>query len=641
MYVKIGHSEDIIAAWQDDARPEDSATFSGDEPQSVARDAEAAALATSGISFDAGPKPPAGMLRDSKLATAPPPGAAARAAGVLQGAGSGRPAATGTIGDAPVGPSPSAIGGGAPAAAPGSASASASAAAREQASASAEGTFGRGAVAASLGVVGTAAGYMGSIVDDRRDTSSEVGSDILGGSASRIVRGAARWAKGFGEVKSVAGAGPIGRAAAGPGAASSTPQVPAGAAWIRGGGSTAAAARGLPTSASRSAAATSGRAAGKAAAGIGRTAAANAGKAAAAGAGKGLAAAAAAAGVPTVVLVMAVLAALACCGLALCMCGAGASSTQARAVGLSAEVQALRPYVSYYMHQEGMGDFVELALAVCQHESGGAGWKIADHDPFQCAESTGAARPGFPDAGTVTDPVKGEDGDDWWCSASVKQGCAYLSDKLRLWGCDDPCDLATLKNVLQTYNSGPGWHAYVLANGGSWSEDLARRYGIGTPNYPMRVLEYYEVSYGASGDGAAVADWVKARENKWTVYSQDGALRVDPDRTGATDCSGMCRAAYLAVTGMDIGWYTGDQSLGGVEIASGSRGQTISASELKPGDLVFCNFRGFNPTWDHVEMYVGDGQLMGMGHAPGPHYSGDVSSYVAGTYNWQVRRYLI
>ncbi|EFV31829.1 NlpC/P60 family protein [Eggerthella sp. 1_3_56FAA] len=337
---------------------------------------------------------------------------------------------------------------------------------------------------------------------------------------------------------------------------------------------------------------------------------------------------------------MAMLAALALCGLVLCMCGAGASSTQARAVGLSEEVQALRPYVSYYMHQEGKGEFVELALAVCQHESGGAGWKIADHDPFQCAESTGASRPGFPDAGTVADPVTGVDGDDWWCSASVKQGCAYLSDKLRLWGCDDPCDLEALKNVLQTYNSGPGWHAYALSNGGRWSEDLARSYGIGTPNYPLRVLEHYEVSYGASGDGAAVAEWVKARENKWLVYSQDASLRVDPDRTGATDCSGMCRAAYLAVTGMDIGWYTGDQSLGGKEIASGSRGQGVSASQLEPGDLVFCSFNGYNPTWDHVEMYVGDGQLMGMGHAPGPHYSGDVSSYVANTYNWQVRRYL-
>ena len=117
------------------------------------------------------------------------------------------------------------------------------------------------------------------------------------------------------------------------------------------------------------------------------------------------------------------------------------------------------------------------------------------------------------------DPVTGADGDDWWCSASVKQGCAYLSDKLRLWGCDDPCDLEALKNVLQTYNSGPGWHAYALSNGGRWSEDLARSYGIGTPNYPLRVLEHYEVSYGASGDGAAVAEWVKARENKWLVYS--------------------------------------------------------------------------------------------------------------------------
>ena len=195
-----------------------------------------------------------------------------------------------------------------------------------------------------------------------------------------------------------------------------------------------------------------------------------------------------------------------------------------------------------------------------------------------------------------------------------------------------------MKIGVQTYNSGPGWHAYALSNGGRWSEDLARSYGIGTPNYPLRVLEHYEVSYGASGDGAAVAEWVQARENQWHAFSQDASLRADPDRTGAPDCSGMCRAAYLAGTGMDIGWYTGDQSLGGKEIASGSRGQGVSASQLEPGDLVFCNFNGYNPTWDHVEMYVGDGQLMGMGHAPGPHYSGDVSGYGANAYNWQVRR---
>ena len=588
MYVNIGHSEDVIAAWQDDARPEDSATFAGDAPQSNARSADAAALETSGISFAAGPAAPAGTMFDSRLSPAPP-GAAARAAGALQGAGaqaSAVPASLGAAGDTgsaaprPAVPAPAGFeSAGAPSPAAGSPSPG-----------SAGTASGRAAAPAALGIAGTAWGYLESTVDDGRDTSSEAGSDMLVGGASTVARRAARRPGRAGSGQGPAGpagraglpgdpARPAGRAPGGPGAAG-----------VRGAGSTAAAA--------------------------------------------------AAVGAPTVALAMAMLAALALCGLVLCMCGAGASSTQARAVGLSEEVQALRPYVSYYMHQEGKGEFVELALAVCQHESGGAGWKIADHDPFQCAESTGASRPGFPDAGTVADPVTGADGDDWWCSASVKQGCAYLSDKLRLWGCDDPCDLEALKNVLQTYNSGPGWHAYALSNGGRWSEDLARSYGIGTPNYPLRVLEHYEVSYGASGDGAAVAEWVKARENKWLVYSQDASLRVDPDRTGATDCSGMCRAAYLAVTGMDIGWYTGDQSLGGKEIASGSRGQGVSASQLEPGDLVFCNFNGYNPTWDHVEMYVGDGQLMGMGHAPGPHYSGDVSSYVANTYNWQVRRYL-
>ena len=639
MYVNIGHSEDIIATRQDDARLEDAATFADDAPQSNARSADAAALETSGISFAAGPAAPAGTMFDSRLSPAPP-GAPARAAGALQGIGvreTAGPWRSGSEGipagapAAPAAPAPARR----PAGAPGSASAG------DPVPAGSGATPGRAAAPAALRFAGTAWGYVESTVDDGRDTASEAGSDVLAGGANGLVRRTARRVKGAGQAKGAAGAGPVGRAAAQPGTAgpSAAPGAP-GAAGVRGAGSTAAAARSAAPAAASRAAASSGAAAGKAAAGVGRAAAANAGKAAAAGAGKGLAAAAAAVGVPTVALAMVVLAALACCGLVLCMCGAGASSTQARAVGLSDEVQALRPYVSYYMHQEGKGEFVELALAVCQHESGGAGWQIDDHDPFQCAESTGAARPGFPHAGTVADPVKGVDGDDWWCSASVRQGCAYLSDKLRLWGCDDPCDLEALKNVLQTYNSGPGWHAYALANGGRWSEDLARRYGIGTPDYPTRVLEYYEVSYGASGDGAAVAEWVKARENKWTVYSQDASLRVDPDRTGATDCSGMCRAAYLAVTGMDIGWYTGDQSLGGKEIASGSGGQGVSASRLEPGDLVFCNFGGYNPTWDHVEMYVGDGQLMGMGHAPGPHYSGDVSSYVANTYNWQVRRYL-
>ena len=58
MYVNIGHSEDIIATRQDDARLEDAATFADDAPQSNARSADAAALETSGISFAAGPAPP-------------------------------------------------------------------------------------------------------------------------------------------------------------------------------------------------------------------------------------------------------------------------------------------------------------------------------------------------------------------------------------------------------------------------------------------------------------------------------------------------------------------------------------------------------------------------------------------------------
>ncbi|MFR2244828.1 MAG: hypothetical protein ACLTS2_03370, partial [Eggerthella lenta] len=190
MYVNIGHSEDVIAAWQDDARPEDSATFAGDAPQSNARSADAAALETSGISFAAGPAAPAGTMFDSRLSPAPP-GAAARAAGALQGAGaqaSAVPASLGAAGDTgsaaprPAVPAPAGFeSAGAPSPAAGSPSPG-----------SAGTASGRAAAPAALGIAGTAWGYLESTVDDGRDTSSEAGSDMLVGGASTVARRAAR-----------------------------------------------------------------------------------------------------------------------------------------------------------------------------------------------------------------------------------------------------------------------------------------------------------------------------------------------------------------------------------------------------------------------------------------------------------------
>jgi hypothetical protein len=37
---------------------------------------------------------------------------------------------------------------------------------------------------------------------------------------------------------------------------------------------------------------------------------------------------------------------------------------------------------------------------------------------------------------------------------------------------------------------------------------------------------------------------------------------------------------------------------------------------LQPGDLVFFNWEGHNPSWDHVEMYAGNGQTIGHGGDP-------------------------
>jgi hypothetical protein len=146
---------------------------------------------------------------------------------------------------------------------------------------------------------------------------------------------------------------------------------------------------------------------------------------------------------------------------------------------------------------------------------------------------------------------------------------------------------------------------------------------------------------GGSASGSAGQQAVVNLITSWVgrfKYSQ-GAGRLDPLTSGSTDCSGLCWFAYQQACGIDVGTWTGEQDTKGALIASGS-GANLPLSSMQLGDLVIF-LSGSRTT--HVEMYIGNNQLCGIGGGTGPTIKQDAQAYAAGNYNWNnwhVRRYL-
>ena len=99
-------------------------------------------------------------------------------------------------------------------------------------------------------------------------------------------------------------------------------------------------------------------------------------------------------------------------------------------------------------------------------------------------------------------------------------------------------------------------------------------------------------------------------------YTQDSGTREQVIQGVAGDCSSTCRWVYKHAIGIDPGSYTGAQisSSNGTDVDNTSG--CPDEKNLLPGDLVF--FRGRNGSVGHVEMYIGNGQLMGHG---GPNWN--------------------
>jgi len=120
--------------------------------------------------------------------------------------------------------------------------------------------------------------------------------------------------------------------------------------------------------------------------------------------------------------------------------------------------------------------------------------------------------------------------------------------------------------------------------------------------------------------GEEVVALIRSKAGQW--YYTNDYRRLDPDTYGATDCSGTLRWA-LAKFGKDIGYWTGDQSHSGREIARGHYPSEIPWDILKPGDRIlmtakYWNNYDFDEYLCHTECYCGGGTMIGFPGGWGP-----------------------
>ena len=80
----------------------------------------------------------------------------------------------------------------------------------------------------------------------------------------------------------------------------------------------------------------------------------------------------------------------------------------------------------------------------------------------------------------------------------------------------------------------------------------------------------------------------------------------------------------------------------GTKVASGYSGDNLPIEDMQPADLVLIMFNGYNSSFDHVELYMGNNELWGhSGPGNGPNQTTtDARNYPRNMYYWEVRRYL-
>ena len=158
--------------------------------------------------------------------------------------------------------------------------------------------------------------------------------------------------------------------------------------------------------------------------------------------------------------------------------------------------------------------------------------------------------------------------------------------------------------------------------GYSWLPDIDSQPGttpVIAPTTPEANPSTPPASSGVQATLDALAAFLLARVGQY-YYSQ-GSGRLTPDTSGVTDCSALVRYAYKKVAGIEIGLTTVDQQRYGDVVWRNTAGNPYGAVKnqipdlgiLRKGDLIYFGWYSTFTRVNHVEMYLGDGRLIGHG----------------------------
>lgn len=144
---------------------------------------------------------------------------------------------------------------------------------------------------------------------------------------------------------------------------------------------------------------------------------------------------------------------------------------------------------------------------------------------------------------------------------------------------------------------------------------------------------------GGGDKAQLVFKWMYDRQMKFAYRQAPG--RLNPDQSGFGDCSSTIYRAYMDVTGINVGTWTGDQYNRGREVVRGSGMPSAAQIALmRVADMIVMSWGDPYPNTDHVEMYTGDG-VHTIGHGGpgnGPHINPLAMLRKASW--WTVRRHL-
>lgn len=175
--------------------------------------------------------------------------------------------------------------------------------------------------------------------------------------------------------------------------------------------------------------------------------------------------------------------------------------------------------------------------------------------------------------------------------------------------------LSCLKRVGNTIHliDDTGTHHICYPNGGGmW---IPPDYSFITPDSGQSDVDVDpDPDPGADDGDATIQGKLIAWHKKYLGlfhYSQSLSGRLNPVKSGYTDCSGLQYACYKAVMGINVGTNSRDQANKSIGVTvTTKRSEILYGTGMQKGDLIF--YAHPNENWSHVEMYMGNKKVIGI-----------------------------